>query len=179
MSPAAISWTELIVLMAFGAKDGKTAEETVRGTIHSRSTWQIEDDVEPDEHMDAVIDHPSLGRLAVREGSIRAMRRGRLVRCERDDGTPTVIFGDDSIWLFGNDPPTAVPRNRGSFGFNGQELIHRKPPSRWEGDDFTSLTGPIQPVEFLGRPAWEFELAPPSHKPFPLQLIVDAESGFV
>jgi hypothetical protein len=179
MSEPTISWTELIVLMAFGAKDGNAVDETVRGTIHSRSTWQLADDDDVPDYADTVVDHPTLGRLAVREGSVRVMRRGRLVRCERDDGRPTVIFGAESTWLFGNDPPTAVPRNRGSFGFDGQELIDRKPPSRWEGNDFTSLTGPIQAIEFLDRPAWEFELAPPSHKPFPLQVIIDAETGLV
>jgi len=178
MSERTISWTELIVLMAFGAADGRTADETVRGRIHSRSVWQISDD-DPGEHTDSVVVHPTLGRLAVREGNVRALRRGRLVRCERDDGTPTMIFGADRTWLFGTDPPTELPRNRGSFGFNGQEVLFRLQPSRWEGNDFTSLTGPIQAVEFLGRPAWGFELAPPSHKPYPIQLTVDAETGLV
>src|ERR1019366_10789939 len=31
----------------------------------------------------------------------------------------------------------------------------------------------------LARAAWSVELAPPAHKPFPLTLVVDAETGIV
>jgi hypothetical protein len=31
----------------------------------------------------------------------------------------------------------------------------------------------------LGRAAWTVELAPPAHKPHPLQLVIDAETGLV
>ncbi|MDQ1737218.1 MAG: hypothetical protein QOH56_3469, partial [Pseudonocardiales bacterium] len=31
----------------------------------------------------------------------------------------------------------------------------------------------------LGGPAWTVELAPPQHKPYPMQLVVDAETGLV
>jgi hypothetical protein len=51
--------------------------------------------------------------------------------------------------------------------------------SRWDGTDFTRPTGSVEAVEFLDRPAWAVELAPPSHKPYPLQLIVDAATGLV
>ena len=173
---AQISWTELIVLMAFGAKDGNTAGETVRGTIHTRETWKLPDDADV-EHGESVIEHPALGRLAVREGTRRALRRGSAVRMERLDGSPTRISNGGTTWLFGTDPPTRY--DGGAFGFSGQDLIYRRPPSRWEGSDFTSLTGPIESVEFLGRPAYEFELAPPSHKPYPLQMVVDAASGLI
>ncbi len=32
---------------------------------------------------------------------------------------------------------------------------------------------------FLGRPAYTVELAPPAHKPFPIQLVIDSETGLV
>jgi hypothetical protein len=35
----------------------------------------------------------------------------------------------------------------------------------------------VAETEFLGRRAWAVELAPPSHKPHPLQLVVDAATG--
>jgi hypothetical protein len=34
-------------------------------------------------------------------------------------------------------------------------------------------------VSFLGRAAWEVELAPPAHKPFPMQIVIDAHSGLL
>lgn len=50
---------------------------------------------------------------------------------------------------------------------------------RWEGTDFTRPTGPVTSTEFLGRLAYAVELAPPSHKPAPLHLVVDAATGIV
>jgi hypothetical protein len=55
----------------------------------------------------------------------------------------------------------------------------RPEDERWEGDDFTTQTGPPRNVTFLGRPAWEVELAAPAHKPFPMQIIIDAETGLL
>ncbi|WNB86087.1 hypothetical protein [Cellulomonas sp. ATA003] len=53
------------------------------------------------------------------------------------------------------------------------------------GDDFTRPTGGVDgtgvvgATTFLGRPAWSVELAPPARKPYPMQVVVDAETGFV
>jgi hypothetical protein len=151
--PATISWPELIVLMAFG--DGR--EDRIRGTIRTCGG------ADADKH------------------TTRVARRGELVRIEMSDGRPSMIIGVDTRWVnFGRDGvPTAYRRATSSFSWFGQELLYRKPPSRWEGSDFTKLTGPIEAVEFLGRPAWAFELAPPSHKPYPMQMTVDAATGLV
>ena len=177
MTEPTITWPELIVLMAFGASSDAATEESVRGTVHVRDVWEIGDsDPAPG---DVVEEHPLLGRRAVHETTFRLLRRGRRVRLERPDGSPKMIFGTSTTWLFGTEPPTAFERDTNQFGWHGQELVHRIPPSRWEGSDFTTLTGPIEAVEFLGRAAWAFELAPPSHKPFPLQMTVDAASGLV
>ncbi|HZE48712.1 MAG TPA: hypothetical protein VE074_04070, partial [Jatrophihabitantaceae bacterium] len=40
-------------------------------------------------------------------------------------------------------------------------------------------TGPVGATTFLGRTAWTVELAPPRHKPHPIQLVVDSETGLV
>jgi len=148
-----ISWPELIVLMAFGGGN----EDCIRGTI------RVREGAEADEY------------------TTRVARRGELIRMERGDGRPSMIVGERFRWVnFGDDGvPTAYRRSTSSFAWFGQDLLHRKPASRWEGTDFTRLTGPIEAVEFLGRAAWAFELAPPSHKPHPMQMIVDAATGLV
>ncbi len=51
--------------------------------------------------------------------------------------------------------------------------------SRWDGTDFTRPTGPVTSTTFLGRDCWLVELAPPRHKPYPIQVSVDAATGLV
>lgn len=55
----------------------------------------------------------------------------------------------------------------------------RPSEDRWTGGDFTIPTGPERAVTFLGRRAWHVELAPPPHKPYPMQMTIDARSGLV
>jgi hypothetical protein len=176
---SSISWPELVVLMACG--DG--TEDSISGELRVREVQELGDNFTEEDDDDGgwFEDHPQLGRVRVCEARVRAQRRGDLVRVDRDDGGPMLIFGRDTRWVdFGDDGvPTAYRRDTSSFSWNGQELLYRRPASRWEGNDFTKLTGPIESVEFLGRSAWAFELAPPSHKPYPLQMIVDAASGLV
>jgi hypothetical protein len=61
----------------------------------------------------------------------------------------------------------------GSYGY----AIERPRPTHWRGDDFTTPTGPARRTTYLGRDAWEVELAPPPHKPAPSILTVDAATG--
>jgi hypothetical protein len=174
-----ISWPELIVLMAFGAKDGDVANESVSGVVHTRDVNPLEDGVDAGE-FEQVADHPTLGRVAIEESTVRVARRGSLMRVESLDHRPSLISGADTLWTFGGgDVPVAHPRGRRTFSWAGDSVMHRPSLSRWEGNDFTSLTGPITATTHLGRAAWSFELAPPSHKPYPLQMIVDAETGIV
>jgi hypothetical protein len=173
VTDTAISWPQLVVLMGFGP-DGR--EDSVRGTFRFRETWQVDASDTVDL---ATVEHPVLGRLAVREGTRRVVARGTRVRLDGPDGRPMLVIGRDTTWVFGTDPPTAYPRANSGFGWDGAVLVRRMPPSRWEGEDFTRLTGPITATTFLGRPAWGFELAPPPHKPYPLQLTVDAATGMV
>jgi hypothetical protein len=58
-------------------------------------------------------------------------------------------------------------------------LLRRRAAAEFTGDDFTRPTGPVGHTTFLGREAYTVELAPPAHKPFPIQLVVDSETGLV
>lgn len=95
----------------------------------------------------------------------RVQRRGDLYRCSSLDGRVHAIGGP-------HDRRTAPPDDY-EFGTSRPE------PDRFDGDDFTTPTGPARPVTFLGRDALEIELAPPPHKPYPMQLTIDAGSGLV
>jgi hypothetical protein len=158
----------LVVLMALG----NGPELSLSGVVHVRV-------VEPDEDStDAVL--PGVGAVRITDDRHRVTKRGKLMRRERLDGQPMAIFGDDTkwIWLDGAEVPT-VFRGLAIWGWDDQSVVQRPALSRWEGDDFTHPTGPVRSTTMLGRPAWSVELAPPSHKPFPLSLVVDADTGIV
>lgn len=182
---ATITWPQLIALMCFG--DG--AEDSVSGEVRVRSVDPLEPDVslaDLDEHYVAgatVIEHPYTGRALVHEFGYRVMRRGELARRESLSGEVQEIEGTDTHWVrFAGDTQfTALPRHTHHFApIGGLDVGGPRPSlSRWEGTDFTTPTGPVEATRFLGRPAWAFELAPPSHKPYPLQMVVDAATGLV
>jgi len=111
----------------------------------------------------------------------RVWRSGRRVRLERPDGRPSLIAGDQWCWQFRGDDPVPVesPSRVVVYQGNGTQLLHRRQAGEFTGDDFTRPTGPVGETTFLGRPAYTVELAPPAHKPYPIQLVVDAETGLV
>ncbi|MEO7261525.1 MAG: hypothetical protein ABI047_09770 [Jatrophihabitantaceae bacterium] len=111
----------------------------------------------------------------------RAWRSGRRVRLERPDGRPSLIVNEQSCWQFRGDEPVPVesPSSVVMYQGNGTQLLRRRDAGEFTGDDFTRPTGPVSSTTFLGRGAYTVELAPPAHKPFPLQLVVDAETGLV
>ncbi|MEO6502231.1 MAG: hypothetical protein ABIQ09_10020 [Jatrophihabitantaceae bacterium] len=111
----------------------------------------------------------------------RAWRSGPRVRLERPDGRPSLIVGNRSCWQFRGDDPVPVesPSSAVAYQGNGTQLLHRRDAGEFTGDDFTRPTGPVGHTTFLGRDAYTVELAPPAHKPFPVQLVVDAETGLV
>lgn len=149
-----ISWPELVTLMAFG----NGPEPSVSGTVHLRAVHEA--------------DAPS-------SESHRVVKHGELVRRERLDGRPLAIFGRDRKWIWLNDDELPTEFANAAWGWSDYAVVERHPLSRWEGTDFTRPTGPVTPTELLGRPAWAVELAPPAHKPYPLTLVVDAETGIV
>lgn len=174
-----ISWPELVVLMAYG--DGR--QDRYRGEYRVREVTEIDDEAEDEtepEGAQSIVEHPTLGRVRVDERTFRAYRLGESVRVESTAGQPLFIVGRDKRWIFDRtDTPTEYERATSCFEIGGTGLLDRRPASRWEGEDFTQLTGPIGRTQFLGRTAWTFELAPPPHKPYPVQMIVDADTGLV
>lgn len=113
----------------------------------------------------------------------RVRRRGHLARTDNEDGTPQAIQGEPGSW-WGFDTGEVVYMASNQHDqhavIGGLDVGGYRPSfERWEGTDFTRPTGPIRPTTFLGRNAWLVELAPPSHKPHPLQLTVDAETGLI
>jgi hypothetical protein len=112
---------------------------------------------------------------------LRVWRDGTRARIEEPDGTPNLIVGDDTCWRFEPDheAPTASPARAVHYAGSGTQLLTRRNANEFTGDDFTRRTGPVAATRFPGRSAWTVELAPPEHKPYPIQLVVDAETGVI
>ncbi len=201
-TPGAISWVGLLTLMVDGP------DLAVRGVISSREGadesqryfgWAafagqpmpvfagFASEVEAEEDgafaNGPQADTPEDIGLMVEEEPVltRAWRSGRRVRLERPDGRPSLIVGGESCWQFRGDDPVPVisPSSAGAYQGNGTQLLHRRDSNDFIGDDFTRPTGPVGTTTFLGRQAYTVELAPPAHKPFPIQLVVDSETGLV
>ncbi|HEV2885575.1 MAG TPA: hypothetical protein VGX49_01575 [Jatrophihabitans sp.] len=192
-TPGAISWVGLLTLMVDGP------DLPVRGVISSR------EGTDPSQHgfgwvafageplpvfaglasaVDAEAgDEPAEPSDPTRQEPVltRAWHSGRRVRLERPDGRPSLIVGDHSCWQFRGDDPVPVqsPSSVVTYQGNGTQLLQRRGAGYFTGDDFTRPTGPVGSTTFLGRPAYTVELAPPAHKPFPIQLVVDGETGLV
>lgn len=112
----------------------------------------------------------------------RVERRGHLVRCTSLDGRVHVIAGHDTIWRRRDGAPGlhSEPRRHHVTAPDDYEFgLDRPDRDRWDGDDFTRPTGPPSKVTFLGRAALEIDLAPPQHKPAPMQIVIDAETGLL
>ncbi|HEX8304877.1 MAG TPA: hypothetical protein VF612_08355 [Jatrophihabitans sp.] len=202
-TPGAISWVGLLTLMVDGP------DLPVRGVISSREGtdpsqhefgWtvfagqpmpvfagftevKVGDGPGADPAGDPQADTPEDVGHAVEEEPVltRVWRSGRRVRLEHPDGRPSLIVGEERCWQFRGDDPVPVesPSSAVAYHGNGTQLLHRREANEFTGDDFTRPTGPVEQTTFLGRPAYAVELAPPAHKPFPVQLVVDAETGLV
>lgn len=110
---------------------------------------------------------------------VRVWRDGPRLRVERLDGTPLMVSDGHTSWRFSDEDPEPLEYVDADVRYlgSGTELLERRPTTDWVGDDFTKPTGPIGTTVFLGRAAWTVELAPPSHKPSPIQIVVDRETG--
>jgi len=177
------SWVALLTLMVHGPDP----EPTVRGAIRS---WPGDDESagyfgwtatagDPLPVFTGVRPDSTDQRAAVRP--IRVWRDGERIRIEEPDGAVNLIVGDDTCWQFDreHDTPIASPRTAVRYAGSGTELLTRREPAAFVGDDFTRPIGPVGATTFLGRPAWTVELAPPRHKPHPVQLVVDSGTGLV
>ena len=183
-------WLELMLLMVYGpgrvTGDGRVdvPDPSVHGVIRSAGGGDL-----PGNSMGWFASSPA-GRPVMTgsdlpEGATdaRAWRDGDRVRVEAADGSPTFITDGTTTWTFdefaGDGVPSASTGHPVSFVGYGTHLLARRDPMDFLGDDFTRPTGPARAVTHLGRPAWEVELAPPPHKPYPLRLVVDAATGLV
>jgi hypothetical protein len=152
-------WPELIVLMCFGQSE----ERPFTGVVEV-------DDRYDDEEDDVAL-----------PGAVRVHKKGARYRVESIAGDLLYIRGSDRSWRFprgGGDPGLVNQDDKyegGSYGF----AIERPDPTNWRGGDFTTPTGPLRPTTYLGMDAWQVELAPPAHKPAPVELIVDQHTGMV
>ena len=150
-----MTFAELVALMVLGTGEPDSAAGVVRHSSPEDEDW-----------------------------TQRVWRRGDLVRRESLEGRVLVVEGVDVQWLrFGNHEHfTAIPRQGSMFAspIGGLEPGGERPSfSRWDGTDFTRPTGPVTSTTFLGRDCWLVELAPPRHKPYPIQVTVDAATGLV
>jgi hypothetical protein len=176
------SWSVLVSLMVHGPD----VEPTVRGAIRSvDGTDESRGHVgflHPEGDPDPVFAGSGTGtRSADGESLVRVWRDGPRVRVEEPDGSPNLIVGDGASWSFDriHDEPLKSLRAKVQYGFRGTGLLWRRDAEGFLGHDFTQPTGPIGASTFLGRPAWTVELAPPASKPYPMQLVVDAETGLL
>ncbi|MGW5524460.1 hypothetical protein [Gordonia sp. NPDC003950] len=114
---------------------------------------------------------------------VRMYRDGAKLAVELLDGTPLFRTDGETAWRWEQpgEPPLSGPARRLYYSGPGRQLMQVRPAGDWAGsDDFTRPTQrPIETVEFLGRPAWAVELAPPRHKPAPIGIVVDRETGAV
>ncbi len=152
----AMPWVALLGLMVDGPVSER--EPSIRGMVRS---------VDP--------------TTADSDGRARVWRDGILARVENPSGRPMLIVGSERAWRFGERQP--VPLETASVeartNIHGAGLLWRRPAQSFLGNDCARPTGLIGATTFLGRPAWTVELAPPAHKPYPVQLVVDAETGIV
>jgi hypothetical protein len=177
------SWVALLTLMVHAPDP----EPTIRGAIRS---WPGDDESAGYFGWTAMAGDPLPVFTGVRPDSadpsaavppIRVWRDGERMRIEEPDGAVNLIVGEDTCWQFDreHDIPIASPRTAVRYAGSGTELLTRREPAAFAGDDFTQPTGPVGATTFLGRPAWTVELAPPRHKPHPVQLVVDRDTGLV
>lgn len=177
MRPEPLSWVGLLTLMAHAPDP----EPAVRGRIRSVDG---RDDSRGHVGWAATAGEPRPVFASVRppghDGLVRVWRDGARLRIEEPDGTPRLIVGAEQCWQFrpGQAMPVVAPARAVTY-FDGAHLLTRRSADSFAGEDFTRPTGPIGSTTFLGRLAWTVELAPPAHKPYPLQLVVDAETGLV
>lgn len=106
---------------------------------------------------------------------------GENLRLDFPSGEPYLIAGAGGAWVFR--PGEHVPDHSDLESLRpagmAMHLVTRPDYDRFVGNDFAKPDGPITATTFLGREAWRLTLKPPSHKPYPLHWIVDAETGML
>jgi hypothetical protein len=154
------SWLELLVRMTAGEQEERPFVGVLEVADEVETSWPSRVRVFKDRERYRV---ESLdGRVL----TIRNAEHTFVFRDEHDEDCP-----DDVPHRYDNlDGEYVRP---GAYG----NVIERREPRDWRGDDFTIPTGPAAAVTFLGHDAWQIELAPPEHKPSPLVVTIDAANG--
>lgn len=119
--------------------------------------------------------------LCLNPDGARLTRHGRKARLETLDGTVKFLCDGDRAWLFADDsdrPRRTSPGGVLFFG-PGEELVLTPPARHWVGRNYARPTGPVEDVEFLGRPCWSVELSPRRESEPTRRLVVDAGTGAV
>jgi len=175
----------LLTLMVHGPDTGTGPEPAVRGAIRSRPApgqaaafgWVAYAGQSPPVFTGV--------RSGVGDYSdappLRVWRDGAKIRVEEPNGRPNVIVGGQLCWRFDaeHDTPVVSSSDGVRYEGSGTHLLCRREPREFADFDFTRPTGPVGETTFLGRRAWTVELAPPRRKPYPIQLVVDAETGLI
>ena len=161
----ASDWLEIQVRMGCGEQ----AEEPFIGILEV-----LELGTQSDEYDDTEDEQPTW------PAQVRVFKDRDRYRVESLDGRLLTIKDREFTYAF-HDPETpgrSANDDECARGAHG-DAIQRRPAMDWRGDDFTRPTGPPRATRFLGRDAWEIELAPPSHKPSPYVMTVDAGNGML
>lgn len=124
----------------------------------------------------------TLGPLPMFVGAVdgaRIWRHGGKLRVENPDGELVFLSDGAVAWDFvrRQDAPRVGSVDNVRYLGSAQFLLTRRIASEWIGDDFTRPTGQPEESTYLGRACWTVELAPPERKSYPMQLVVDAETG--
>jgi hypothetical protein len=177
-APAELLFSDLVRLMT----EPSGAEPSFRGVVATISGepqreefgYEIGKDDPPPVFLVLSDDENGDQRAAV-------WRDGALLRIADGTGRPVVIVGDEHCWVFdtSSDSPVQSPVEAIHGMGDTHGLVRRRKADDFVGNDFARPTGPVTATTYLGRLAWAVELAPPAHKPYPLQLVVDAETGLV
>ncbi|EGD54013.1 hypothetical protein [Gordonia neofelifaecis] len=148
-----VTWNQILYRLL----DPPTAP--IRGTIVSRTATD--------------------GRGPIDEQRVAVWRDGHRMRVEDADGEIRYLSDGITGWSrdrrlqFLSDPITHL-----GYRGPGAEILTIRSPMDRKRDDFTRPTdSPITIGEYLGRECWNVELAPPPHKPAPMQMVVDTETG--
>lgn len=111
----------------------------------------------------------------------RVIRDGRKTRVEKLTGELVLLSDGETAWHFHDDPsrPRQTSLERVYVASPGKQLLITPPTGHWVREDYARPTGPVEDIEFLGRPCWSVELAPRRPDKPSMRLIVDADSGAV
>ncbi|AEF40749.1 hypothetical protein [Hoyosella subflava] len=136
----------------------------VSGTIR---TWR---DIEEGMHFyygSYFGEQPLVLSLLTPDEHLRVTRSGAKVRIDTAAGAPVFRSDGHSAWHFRNDrsDPRVTAPDRVQFLGPGRELALSSEEDRWATQRWIRPVGPVEEIEFLGRPCWELKLAPPRPSP--------------